>query len=102
MRPGTSGLQAERTGLAWQRSALAAGAVSLLLVYRAAHGGWGLLTASAALTAAAAAALAAVGVWRERALRRSARPAVVPAAVVALVAVLVVTAAATALASLFF
>ncbi len=55
------GLQAERTRLAWQRSALGAGVVSLLLLYQTAYTGWGVLATAAACVAVAALVLAGAG-----------------------------------------
>ncbi|MEY7971246.1 DUF202 domain-containing protein [Saccharomonospora xinjiangensis] len=93
------GLPSERTGLAWQRSALGAGAVSLLLLYHTAHTGWSELTAASACTAVAAVVLAMAGVRRDRDLRRAVPPAA-PKATLAVVAALVTTAAVLAFAAL--
>ncbi|EHY90982.1 DUF202 domain-containing protein [Saccharomonospora azurea] len=82
------GLPAERTGLAWQRSALGAGVVSLLLLYHTAHTGWSALTAAAACTAVAAALLTVVGTKRDREFRRG-TPREAPRSALLAVAVLV-------------
>ncbi|ASR35107.1 hypothetical protein BAY61_09075 [Prauserella marina] len=91
----TEGLQPERTGLAWQRTALAAGACALLLLHSAAREGWGVLTVPAALAGVSALVLAVAGTYRDRALRGSAEPPEAGAGLVAAVAV-AVTATTTA------
>lgn len=73
------GLQAERTRLAWQRSALGAGVVSLLLLYQTAYTGWGVL--------------AGAGAWRARHLRGTSPPRPIPAPVLGAVAGLITAAA---------
>ncbi len=93
------GLPSERTGLAWQRSALGAGAVSLLLLYHTVHTGWSALTAAAACTALAAVVLALAGARRDRDLRR-ATPTAPPRTALAAVAFLVTTAAVLTLTAL--
>ncbi len=93
------GLPSERTGLAWQRSALGAGAVSLLLLYHTAHTGWSALTAAAACTALAAVVLAFAGVRRDRDPRSTA-PTAPPRTALGAVAFLVTTAAVLTLAAL--
>lgn len=94
------GLQPERTGLAWQRTALVAGAVALLQVHAAAQSGWGSLTVPAAVTGATALALALVGGRRERLLRREPDPPPLPATMIAGVTTLVATVALITLATL--
>ncbi|WP_024875823.1 DUF202 domain-containing protein [Saccharomonospora piscinae] len=93
----TPGVPAERTGLAWQRSALGAATVSALLLYQTVRTGWQVLPVTAACTAVLAVGLAAVGAYRDRELRAAAPPRPLPPAVPAAVAVLV---AATALLAL--
>jgi hypothetical protein len=68
------GAQAQRTGLAWQRTALAAGACTLLLLHSAALRHWGTTTVPAVVAGCTAVALAVVGRYRERQLRRPGRP----------------------------
>ncbi|WP_197320236.1 DUF202 domain-containing protein [Saccharomonospora sp. NB11] len=82
------GLPSERTGLAWQRSALGAGVVSLLLLYHTARTGWGLLTGAVVCTALAAVLLTVVGTVRDRELRRP-TPRQAPASALLAVAALV-------------
>ncbi|MFC4001385.1 DUF202 domain-containing protein [Prauserella oleivorans] len=97
----TGGLQPERTGLAWQRTALAAGACAALLLHAAARGRWGVLTVPAACAAGTAALLAIAGGIRERELRRRTEPAPVRAVVIGVVSLAVAgTAAATLVAFL--
>ncbi|EIE98335.1 DUF202 domain-containing protein [Saccharomonospora glauca] len=93
------GLPSERTGLAWQRSALGAGAVSLLLLYHTARTGWSSLTAAAACTALTTVVLTVAGVKRDRDLRRVTPPAP-PRTALAAVAFLVTAAAVLALVAL--
>ncbi|PXY20446.1 hypothetical protein DI005_27120 [Prauserella sp. PE36] len=93
----TDGLQPERTGLAWQRTSLAAGACAVLLLHAAARHGWGPLTAPAAVAGLTAAALAVLGWRRDRVLRREAEP---PAAGRGLYVSVAALTAATALSSL--
>ncbi|WP_199435370.1 DUF202 domain-containing protein [Qaidamihabitans albus] len=93
----SEGLQPERTGLAWQRTALAAAACALVLVHTAARGGWGALTVPAVLVGTSALVLAVAGGLRERRLRHEAEPGVAGAAVCAWVAFLVAAAAAASL-----
>lgn len=93
----SGGLQPERTGLAWQRTALAAGACALLLLHAASRQGWGVLTLPGALCGTAAAVLAAGGGRRERHLRADGEPGPVSPLLVGSVAGLVLAAAATSL-----
>ena len=69
-----AGAQAERTGLAWRRTALASAACTVLLLHSAAQRHWGAALVPVLLAAATSALLAGVGVRRERALRAG-RPA---------------------------
>lgn len=55
------GLQPERTNLAWNRTALASAACSLLLLHIAARRGWGLATVPAVCTATVAVTLVLLG-----------------------------------------
>lgn len=87
------GLQAERTRLTWQRSALGAGVVSLLLLYQTAYTGWGVLATAAACVAVAALVLAGAGAWRARHLRGTSPPRPIPAPVLGAVAGLITAAA---------
>ncbi|MGW5716946.1 DUF202 domain-containing protein [Amycolatopsis sp. NPDC003865] len=92
------GAQAERTGLAWRRTALASAACTVLLLHSAAQRHWGVSLLPVLLAAVTSALLAGVGVRRERALRAG-RPAalspILPAA-----ASLAVTATAASVAVL--
>ncbi|WP_328646575.1 hypothetical protein OHS58_47110 [Amycolatopsis sp. NBC_00348] len=72
-----AGAQAERTGLAWRRTALASAACTLLLLHSAALRHWGLALLPVLLSAATSALLAGVGATRERALR-AAEPVAMP------------------------
>ena len=56
-----TGLQPERTNLAWNRTALAAAACALLLLHVAAQRGWGIATAPAVCTASVAVTLVLLG-----------------------------------------
>ena len=64
-----SGAQAERTGLAWRRTALASAACTVLLLHSAAQRHWGGAVIPVLLAAGTSALLAAIGTHRERALR---------------------------------
>lgn len=64
-----AGAQAERTGLAWRRTALASAACTVLLLHSAAQRHWGAAFVPVLLSAGTSALLAAVAVRRERALR---------------------------------
>lgn len=68
-----AGAQAERTGLAWRRTALASAACTALLLHSAAQRHWGLALVPVLLAAGTSALLAAAGARRERDLR-TARP----------------------------
>jgi uncharacterized membrane protein YidH (DUF202 family) len=68
------GAQAQRTSLAWQRTALAAGACTLLLLHSASLRHWGATTIPAIMAGCTALALAIVGGYRERRLRVPGRP----------------------------
>ncbi|EMD28489.1 DUF202 domain-containing protein [Amycolatopsis azurea] len=74
MSTGDHGAQAERTGLAWRRTALAATACTLLLLHTAARRGWGTTVIPVAFAGAMVITLVAVGSFRERALRRPGTP----------------------------
>ncbi|WP_206787226.1 DUF202 domain-containing protein [Amycolatopsis sp. MtRt-6] len=63
------GAQAERTGLAWRRTALASAACTVLLLHSAAQRHWGGTLIPVLLAASTSALLAAIGMRRERALR---------------------------------
>jgi uncharacterized membrane protein YidH (DUF202 family) len=64
-----AGAQAERTGLAWRRTALASAACTVLLLHSAAQRHWGATLIPVLLAAGTSALLAAIGMRRERALR---------------------------------
>ncbi|WP_216215959.1 DUF202 domain-containing protein [Amycolatopsis aidingensis] len=68
------GLQPERTGLAWQRTALAAAACTLLLAHGAAQEGWRAATVPTALAALGTLTMAVIGRRRAHALRRNRMP----------------------------
>lgn len=94
------GLQPARTRLAWQRTALAAAALALLLFYGAARQGWGAHIAGAAAAAVTAAVLALVGRYRDRQLRTAQEPAVAGRAMIAGVGALVTLTSAITMVSL--
>ncbi|QRP44436.1 DUF202 domain-containing protein [Amycolatopsis sp. FDAARGOS 1241] len=83
-----NGAQAERTGLAWRRTALSATACAVLLLGAAVRneGSWDLVPAG--LAAITALALAAVGRHRERSLRTDPEPAALKPVLPAVVATL--------------
>jgi len=64
-----AGAQAERTGLAWRRTALGSAACTALLLHSAALRHWGPSIVPVLLAAGTSALLAAIGVHRERSLR---------------------------------
>ena len=64
-----AGAQAERTGLAWRRTALASAACTVLLLHAAGQRHWGLSLVPVLLAAGTSVLLAAMGMHRERALR---------------------------------
>ncbi|MBB5851904.1 DUF202 domain-containing protein [Amycolatopsis umgeniensis] len=68
------GAQAERTGLAWRRTALAATACTLLLLHTAARRGWGTAVIPVAVAGAMVIVLVVIGSIRERALRGAETP----------------------------
>jgi uncharacterized membrane protein YidH (DUF202 family) len=88
------GAQAERTGLAWRRTALASAACTVLLLHSAAQRHWGVTLVPVLLAAVTSALLAAVGVRRERALR-TARPAAMSTALSAIASLAVTVTAAS-------
>ncbi|MEV7553461.1 DUF202 domain-containing protein [Amycolatopsis sp. NPDC089917] len=69
MSTGDHGAQAERTGLAWRRTALAATACTLLLLHMAARRGWGTTVVPVVFAGAMVITLVVIGSVRERALR---------------------------------
>ena len=64
-----AGAQAERTGLAWRRTALASAACTVLLLHSAAQRHWGGTLVPVLLAAGTSALLAGIGMHRERTLR---------------------------------
>jgi len=92
------GAQAERTGMAWQRTALAAAACALLLLHSAATRDWGLSTVPPVMAGCTAVTLALAGSYRGRQLRRIGHPPA-PGKIVLATASIMVT--ATALVTLF-
>ncbi|WP_410649948.1 DUF202 domain-containing protein [Amycolatopsis sp. cmx-4-54] len=68
------GAQAERTGLAWRRTALAATACTLLLLHAAARRDWGTAVVPVAFAGAMVITFVVAGAIRERALRRPGTP----------------------------
>lgn len=91
------GAQAERTGLAWQRTALAAAACALLLLHSASTRNWGLSTVPPVMAGCTAVVLALAGSHRGRQLRRIGHP---PAASKNILAATSIMVAATALVTL--
>ncbi|MEU8634364.1 DUF202 domain-containing protein [Amycolatopsis sp. NPDC048633] len=87
------GAQAERTGLAWRRTALASAACTVLLLHSAAQRHWGVSLVPVLFAAVTSALLAAVAARRERVLR-TAPPVVMGPALPAVVS-LAVTMTAT-------
>ena len=67
---GDTGLQPERTNLAWNRTALAAAACALLLLHIAARRGWGLATLPAVCAASVSATLVLLSRHRHLATTR--------------------------------
>jgi len=92
------GAQAERTGLAWRRTALAATACTLLLLHMAARRGWGTAVIPVAFAGATVIILVAIGSVRERALRGQETPKPLNPAFAVTASALVVATAATLIA----
>ncbi len=92
------GAQAERTGLAWRRTALAATACTLLLVHMAAQRGWGVAVIPVVAGGSTVLALAAIGSIRERALRKTGIPKSLNPALAVLASALVVATAVSLIA----
>ncbi|KZB81357.1 DUF202 domain-containing protein [Amycolatopsis regifaucium] len=92
------GAQAQRTGLAWRRTALAATACTLLLLHLAARRGWGTAVIPVVFAGAMVITLAVTGAVRERALRRAGTPKPLNPALAVTVSALVVATAATLIA----
>jgi uncharacterized membrane protein YidH (DUF202 family) len=88
------GAQAERTGLAWRRTALASAACTVLLLHSAAQRHWGVSLVPVLLAAVTSALLAAVATRRERALR-TARPVAMCSALPAIASLAVTMTAAS-------
>ncbi|WP_410659710.1 hypothetical protein [Amycolatopsis sp. lyj-112] len=89
------GAQAQRTGLAWRRTALAATACTLLLLHMAARQGWGTAVIPVAFAGTTVITLVAIGSVRERVLRKAEIPKPLnPAWAVIASALVVATAAA--------
>ncbi|MEV7041085.1 DUF202 domain-containing protein [Amycolatopsis sp. NPDC051061] len=88
------GAQAERTGLAWRRTALASAACTVLLLHSAAQRHWGVSLVPVLLAAVTSALLAAVATRRERALR-TARPVAMSSALPAIASLAVTMTAAS-------
>ncbi|MDX3189369.1 DUF202 domain-containing protein [Streptomyces sp. MN03-5084-2B] len=86
------GAQAERTGLAWRRTALSSAACTVLLLHSAAQRHWGGSLIPVLLAAGTSALLAGIGMHRERALR-AAEPGP-PSRILPAIASLAVTATA--------
>lgn len=98
-----AGLQPERTGLAWQRTALASSVAALLLLHHAANAGWsGPVTVPAALGSSIALVIAVAGGVRARRLREARQPGPLPSALPAVLAVLVTATAVAALVTLWW
>jgi hypothetical protein len=91
------GAQPQRTGLAWQRTALAAAACTLLLLRSASLQHWGAAAVPSVFAGSTAVTLAVVGTYRERQLRSRGRPAAAGRLLMGAVSVM---ATATAIATL--
>lgn len=93
-----NGAQAQRTGLAWRRTALGSAACTLLLLHEAATLHWGRALIPAVLAATTTAVLAVIAHHRERILTTTTPRAINPA--LPAVASLLVSATAVSLALL--
>jgi uncharacterized membrane protein YidH (DUF202 family) len=77
-----SGLQTERTALAWHRTGLAVLANALVILRSGVSSGHAMLTLLGGLLLVAAAGVAAFGTWRSRVLARGQVDVATPARVV--------------------
>jgi uncharacterized membrane protein YidH (DUF202 family) len=91
------GAQPQRTGLAWQRTALAAVACTLLLLHAAAKQRWGTATIAPAVAGLTAILLAIAGAYRQRQLRRLPYPVAAGRLLMGAVSAMVVAIAVAAL-----
>jgi uncharacterized membrane protein YidH (DUF202 family) len=91
------GAQPQRTALAWQRTALAAAACTLLLLHAAAKQRWGTATIAPAVAGLAAIMLSIGGGYRQRQLRHMPYPAAAGRLLMGAVSAMVVAIAVAAL-----